>query len=417
MHTEKLWNKNFTLVVVGQFISLFANNILHFALSLYILDLTGSGVAFGTITGLSLIPMAIFMPVGGMLVDRLDRKKLMVAMDAITGLSICIAYVPLFGKPSLLTVTILLMVLSVVEAFYIPCVQACIPSLQGEGNLIRANGIITQISIGANIIGPVIGGVLYGVFGAKLLVLVGMVFFFGAAILELFIHMPFQKPEKTGKTVFQVFFADIGQCVEFLWRKQRGMLKVLLVVAMFNLLVTPLVTVGLPYIVRILLGMSGKRYGFATGCVFAAAFLGGMLTTMWGEKLKSSYMYRALLLIGCSILPIGIGFAMGLQGNIIFTIVVVSLMVEQLFVNVVSIFFMTFMQKTTPNHLLGKVMAFSMTLSICTEPIGRAMFGTVFEIFADRIHWVIFPIVALVCVLALLTKKPMESMELSEHSE
>ena len=58
----KFWNKDFSMIATGQTISLFANNILHFALSLYVLDLTNSGTAFGGRTAISMIPTILFMP-------------------------------------------------------------------------------------------------------------------------------------------------------------------------------------------------------------------------------------------------------------------------------------------------------------------------------------------------------------------
>ena len=68
----KLFHKDFTLVVLGQIISLFGNAILRFALPLYILELSGSAALFGAVSAMSFLPMIIMSPIGGMIADRMN---------------------------------------------------------------------------------------------------------------------------------------------------------------------------------------------------------------------------------------------------------------------------------------------------------------------------------------------------------
>ena len=70
MKKQILFQKDFTLVVIGQIISLFGNAILRFALPLYLLRETGSPSLFGAVTACSFIPMIIFSLFGGVLADR-----------------------------------------------------------------------------------------------------------------------------------------------------------------------------------------------------------------------------------------------------------------------------------------------------------------------------------------------------------
>ena len=79
----KLWNPDYRKVVLGQILSLFANNILYFCLSLYVLDKTGSGVWFGSIMAVSLVPTLVLMPVGGVLSDRMNKRTLMLLLDVV----------------------------------------------------------------------------------------------------------------------------------------------------------------------------------------------------------------------------------------------------------------------------------------------------------------------------------------------
>lgn len=75
----KLFRRDFTLVVIGQIISLFGNAILRFALPLYLLRETGSSTLFGVVTACSFAPMVILSMVGGVLADRVNKRDIMVA--------------------------------------------------------------------------------------------------------------------------------------------------------------------------------------------------------------------------------------------------------------------------------------------------------------------------------------------------
>ena len=80
----KLWNKDFTLVVIGQIISLFGNAVLRFALPLYILEQSGSPALFGQVSALAFLPMIMLSPVGGIIADRVNKQRIMAVLDFIT---------------------------------------------------------------------------------------------------------------------------------------------------------------------------------------------------------------------------------------------------------------------------------------------------------------------------------------------
>lgn len=77
-----LRSRNFILLVAGQGISLFGNMMLRFAMSMWVLDETGSATAFASILAISFVPMILGAPFGGVLADRMNRRTLMVILDA-----------------------------------------------------------------------------------------------------------------------------------------------------------------------------------------------------------------------------------------------------------------------------------------------------------------------------------------------
>ena len=88
---HKLFTKNFTLLILGQASSLFGNYILRLALSMYVLDATGSAAVFAGILSLAVVPSILLSPLGGILADRADKRKVMAALDFLTGTAVLCA--------------------------------------------------------------------------------------------------------------------------------------------------------------------------------------------------------------------------------------------------------------------------------------------------------------------------------------
>lgn len=135
---NKLFKRNFTMVVIGQIISLFGNSILRFALPLYLLRETDSSSLFGAVTACAFIPMVIFSLFGGVIADRKNKRNIMVALDFTTAAVILIFSFAL-GKVSLVPLMIaVLMILYGISGIYQPAVQAGIPLIAEKQFLIYA---------------------------------------------------------------------------------------------------------------------------------------------------------------------------------------------------------------------------------------------------------------------------------------
>ena len=125
----KLFRRDFTLVVIGQIISLFGNAILRFALPLYLLRETGSSTLFGVVTACSFAPMVILSMVGGVLADRVNKRDIMVGLDFSTAAIIMLFYFSLGKIPTVPLFIVVLMLLYGISGTYQPSVQASVPLL------------------------------------------------------------------------------------------------------------------------------------------------------------------------------------------------------------------------------------------------------------------------------------------------
>lgn len=199
--TRKGFSKDFNLMVVGQIISILGSALLRFALSLYVLDITGRADLFAVLFAISSIPI-LLAPLGGAIADRFNRRNLMVIFDFASSIVVFILLFWLIsGNSSIVFIGIIMMLLSLVSAMYTPAVMASIPVLVEEEKLEQANGIVNGIQALSGVAAPVLGGILYGMIGLKVLVIMSGVLFFLSALLEMFITIPFNQREQDGHII------------------------------------------------------------------------------------------------------------------------------------------------------------------------------------------------------------------------
>ena len=176
--TEKLFTKNFALLILGQLTSLFGNFILKLALSMYVLEVTGSAAIFAGILSVATIPTILLSPLGGILADRADRRNVMVALDTLTGVSVLCAALFLSESNAIAVISTLLIILSILGAFETPTVQACIPTMLQGDNIMKGNAVVNQVASLSYLIAPMLGGGLYAMLGLKPVMYASVVCFF-----------------------------------------------------------------------------------------------------------------------------------------------------------------------------------------------------------------------------------------------
>ena len=84
-------NRNFVFLLLGQISSLIGNGTLKFALAMYVLERTGSAAVFAGMLSAAMLPTIVLSPFGGVLADRMNRRTLMIALDALSGLAALLA--------------------------------------------------------------------------------------------------------------------------------------------------------------------------------------------------------------------------------------------------------------------------------------------------------------------------------------
>ena len=398
---QRLFTKNFTLLVLGQASSLFGNYILRLALSMYVLEVTGSAAVFAGILSIATIPTILLSPIGGILADRADRRNIMVGLDALTGMSVLCAAVFLSRDNAVVVISVLLVLLSVLGAFETPTVQACIPQMLAGDNIIKGNAVVNQVASISYLIVPLLGGILYSVVGVKPVMYASVVCFFITALFECFIRLGHQAREFQGN-VLSMVKNDFSGSIRFIMKERPDIMKMLLLAAFSRFFVMGVTLVGLPFLVRAVLGLDAKFYGGAESALAVATILGSIAAGLLTGKLRFGRLSYVLAAIGVCIIPAGVVFLFPSGVMTRYAVIVVAFCGMQAAISIFSIFAVSMIQQNTPNELIGKVMAYTSAVTLCAQPVGQMVYGFLFDRFQEIVYLVLIPSGIVVCVIGLL---------------
>lgn len=398
------FGRDFLLVVIGQIISLFGNAILRFALPLYLLRQTGSPALFGVVTACSFAPMVILSMAGGVLADRVNKRNIMVGLDFSTAAIILLFYAALGRLPTVPLFIAVLMLLYGISGTYQPAVQASVPLLVQKEKLIAGNAVINQVNTLSGLLGPVAGGVLFTLWGIGPILLLSAACFAFSAVMEIFIRIPHERrPSEAG--VFQVVRRDLQECVRFVRSEKPVFVSVVVLVAMFNLVLSAVMIVGTPILITQVLGMSDTLYGLTQGALALGGLCGGALAAACGDKLRVQKAH--LLLLACSAAVAVMGLSLWLRLPPLVSYAAITLMsfaamgASTLFM--VQIY--TLVQVQTPPQLVGKVMAALISIAMCGQPVGQALYGLLFGLFAPYPYLVLLGAAGAALCISLCSRR------------
>lgn len=401
---NKLFHKNFSLLIAGQASSLFGNCILDFALSMYVLEITGSATIFASFLAVAMLPTILLSPLGGVIADRANKRNIMVILDFTTGITILISAMMIDRANNLVIICITLIIQSILGAFETPTVQACVPQMQKGDNIVRGNAIVNQINAISTFVAPFIGSLLYTTFGLKPVMYAGVFCFLLTAFLECFIKLDY-KPEKSSCGIFQIIKGDLIDSTRFVCRERPAIFKTLILTAVISFFVQGVALVGLPYIVRTVLGLNANYYGAMESMLGFTGILGSIIAGLIVEKFKIRKLYLTLLIIAVPLLPCGIIFLLVQDTQINYVILLLSFAIIQISACVFSVFALSIIQQLTPDNMIGKVMAYTATFSLCAQPLGQIIFGILFDGFSSAVYLVLIPTGIILAIISLTTKE------------
>lgn len=387
----KLWNRNFFLLWQGQLVSVFGDALYSMALGFWVLQETGSTTIMGSIMALVTIPRIILGPFAGVIVDRCDRKKLIILGDLIRGIGmLVIAMLALNGSLKIWMVMLMGIVLGICSSFFNPSIQSVLPEIVPSDKLIKANSSYQMATTGADIVGQSIGGLLYTVIGAPLMFLVNSVSYLFSAFTEGFIKIP--KIER--KNVNITFREDFMEGIKFILRF-KGLIRSLIMAFFVNFLFGMIRVLIIPWFVSDpSLGMA--KYGILNGFQSFGFLIGTFVLSF--ITIKSNQKYNVYIFsIVTFVLLIGLG---AFINN--FVIIIICFTSAFGFMFVFNTVANSTIMELTPADKRGKVFATIGTLAMAISPIGNFVGGVLGEFMNPRAVIIGSAIVGLIIVCSIV---------------
>jgi hypothetical protein len=188
----------FTLVWLGQIISVLATNMTGFALTIWVFQETGSATALGLLQVFFITPLLVISPLAGVLVDRHNRKLMMMVSDLTAGVAtVAILVLQYLGALEVWHLYAAAVLQGLGNAFQWPAYSAAISTMIPNEQYGRANGMMSLIEMGPGVLAPMLAGALLPVIGLNGILSLDVVTFVLAIVVLLFVHIP--QPPRTAE--------------------------------------------------------------------------------------------------------------------------------------------------------------------------------------------------------------------------
>ena len=350
----------FVTITIGQLVSATGTALTSFAVPIWLYLRTGSVTDLGLLWALALMGGVLILPVAGALVDRGDRRKIMIGCSAVAGgIQLLLALLLLSEHVQLWYIYVLIPLASVAGSFQRIAYQSAVAQLVPKQYLGHAMGL-AQLSNGlAQLLMPVIAAGLLAAIQISGILMLDMVSYLFAIVSLLLVRFP----DLMGWRPREPLLTAIRNGLRYSW-KHRGFRTMLLYFALANVFLAPALVLVSPLVLAF-----GSVTDVAKVAIAEAvgAVVGGVLMALWGGPRKRR-------MIGVLFGNVGIAagcLVMGLRPSL--TVVAVGLFLMAAAMSVSQGIYATLIQVKVPQRFHGRVFAINQTITWSTLPIGFAV--------------------------------------------
>ncbi|MEX6586007.1 MFS transporter [Paraclostridium bifermentans] len=413
MNRSLLKNKDFSLLMAATFISTVGTIVQNTALSLYVLDTTQSSVKFASVLVLSSLPQLILGPFCGVISDWVDRKKFMVILNMISAMVIIVPTILLFNnKITLSVIYAIVITLGFIMAFYSPTSAGVIRIIVKDKNLSDAYAVNSFIDSIEYMIAPMIGAIVYSLFGLKIIFLLNGLSFILAAILQFKIHIPLKK-ETIDKLSFKKFNSDFIQGITYIFNN-KNLWYLAVTIMLFNFFSAPLFSVGTGYIAKLQFKVSNEQFSLIETIGVIASFMGPVLYAFTKNKISLQKLFQLSIFISAILILlislISTNFINNLFGS--YVLYLILFFIISLVEGPLNIAIMTLIQNSIDIEYIGRSNGIITTMFIGLVPLGQLFYGMLFDYMYIAIPYVI----SAIAYIALIMVYRRKCMLLRKHN-
>lgn len=372
-----LKERNFALLWTGMTVSLIGDGVLLVALAWKVYELSNTPSSMAVVGLAMTIPHVALLLLGGVVSDRFDRRRVMIASDAIRGTAIAVlGLLAVTDQLVLWHVVVLVAIYGAGTAFFGPAFDALVPDIVHDDQLVQANAIDQFARPAAHrLAGPALGGLLIATGGSGVAFLVDAATFVVSMACLLRVRTPADTAEAAGEGVVAVF-DDVKEGFRFV-RANPWLWATLLAATFAYLLFTGPVDVLLPFLVKNELHAGPGALGLilavgGVGAIGAALAVG----TLGTPKRGMTFIYLAWTVSTLTL--VGYGLARAAWQAALVSFVFNALETAG------TVVWLTTKQRLVPRALLGRVSSFDWFISTGLVPLSFAVVAPVTAVIGAR---------------------------------
>ncbi len=381
---------NFRLLWTGQIISDFGNSLTNLALLIIVNHLTNSTAALATMAIVLALPQITFGLIAGVYVDRLDRKRIMLASDFLRGFLV-LGFILVASKENLWLLYVLAFLESSIGTFFTPARSALIPNIVPAPGLLAANSLAQTSSIIFGLLGTATAGLIIGSFDVywPVFTIDALTFFISFAFISRLKVAAHQPASEKGSVA--VIFRQLGAGLSLIFHN-RVLLGVLVAAGItmlglgaVNILIVPLIINDLR--------VPATWFGIVDFAQTAGMIISGLAMAVLASRFKTSRIVSiGLIIVGVLISTV---FAINSIWQLLIILFVLGLAVSPVTASV-----STLMQTSVSNEMLGRSGAALNTLVTSASLVSMAFAGVLGDSLGIRNVFVIAGAITVIAGIA-----------------
>lgn len=298
----------FTIVWAGQLVSVLGSTMSQFALSIWAYEKTGSALALGAVNTAFLIPFLLLSPIAGAMVDRYNRKLMMMLSDLFAVLAtVVILFLNLAGRLEVWHLYAAAVVNGLGNTFQWPAYSAAISTMVPKAQYSRANGMMGMVDSAPSVLAPLLAGALLPVIRLNGILTVDIISFLLAVGALLLVYIPTPVKTEEGQKARGDLFKEGMYGFRYIFER-KSLLWLMVFFSTLNVVIGIGLTVSTPFILT-KTGNNSTALGSVQSAGAIGAVIGGLLISAWGGfKRRTTSIFLSELLTGLfALLLFGLG--------------------------------------------------------------------------------------------------------------
>lgn len=368
-----------TFLLLGLLLVKLGTSIYMFGLPWLAYDLTGSSLILGTVFAVEMLPYIVLLPIGGVVIDRMNRRWILIGAESVRFFLIfsipILHWVDALTIPYIFTVSIML---SICSFFSEVAFMATIPQIVPNEDLTKTNGQIQFAENTANLLGPMLAGLLVGLWGTYPTLLINSFSFLVMVICLLSIRF---RNEESVAAAYDSVWNDIKDGFRYLWNKRD--LRAIAWVSILCNLGMGIVLSTLIYYLRDILLLDELRSGVVYSAIGIFGIVSSLITEPLTKKVSNGHLLCILLFTGG-----GIGsFLFALFPNWFAALLGIGIWAGCLIS--INIILNTHKQRTVDNKIFGRIEGILTSIAYVSFPVAGLLGGALISSAGSIITYLI----------------------------